>query len=170
MINGDVLPRRSSQACRTLNKNIHLLVVFSSLCHLAKLWSEAVQVYIISWITQALLIGSHLWPIGLFMEDRRIDDVTISIFFSFFFFSIRQIDSIAVDLFRYRSQKTSDSAASRLPFLCTYNILTSPVIYDETDARQHGISLLIAQHDWSVVTSVISTVRSLPFYQLLWVI
>ena len=35
------------------------------------------------------------------------------------------------------------SAAPRVPLFCSYYILTSPVIYYWTDARQHGIYLLI---------------------------
>ena len=35
------------------------------------------------------------------------------------------------------------SAAPRVPLFCSYHILTSSVIYYWTDARQHGIYLLI---------------------------
>ena len=53
-------------------------------------------------------------------------------------------------LFCNRSQKTSkcgknisDTLLSpRVPLFCSYNILTSSVIYYWTDARQHGIYLL----------------------------
>ena len=36
------------------------------------------------------------------------------------------------------------SAAPRVPLLCSYHILTSSMIYYWTDARQHGIYLLIS--------------------------
>ena len=59
---------------------------------------------------------------------------------------------VAVRLFSNRSQKTSKCGKNisdtlglppRVPLFCSYHILTSSVIYYWTDARQHGIYLLI---------------------------
>ena len=64
---------------------------------------------------------------------------------------------VAVRLFSNRSQKTStcgknisDTLGYRLVchFFCSYHILTSSVIYYWTDARQHGIYLLIRSIFW----------------------
>ena len=61
---------------------------------------------------------------------------------------------VAVHLSNNRSQRTSkcgknisDTLGYRLvcPFSCSYEILTSSVVYYWTDARQHGIYLLVIQ-------------------------
>ena len=49
---------------------------------------------------------------------------------------------VAVRLFINRSHLWHTQLSLRVPFFCSYHILTSPVIYYWTDARQHGIYLL----------------------------
>ena len=74
---------------------------------------------------------------------------------SVFFFSdhcIKQIDSMlpwVCSVIDHRGRQNvvkttvTHSPAARVPLLCFYDILTSSVIYYRTDARQHGIYLLI---------------------------
>ena len=67
------------------------------------------------------------------------------------FYYTKRIDSMllcACSIIDHRGRQNvvrtsvTHSAASRVPFFCSYQILTSSVIYYWTDARQHGIYLL----------------------------
>ena len=77
----------------------------------------SIRVYIISSVMHAF------WLVLTYdlLEDRRIDDVIIKIFFWILYY-IKQIDSKWL--------------------FCSYHILTSSMTYHWTDARQLGIYLL----------------------------
>ena len=75
-------------------------------------------------------------------EDRRIDDViikTFSVYFNSLLYKTNRFQ-FAVRLFSNRSQRTY-----LVCHWCSYQILTSSVIYYWTDARQLGIYLLNIQ-------------------------
>ena len=71
-----------------------------------------------------------------------------------FFYYIKQIDSMLpciCSVIDHRGRQNvvrtsvTHSAAPRVPLFCPCHILTSSVIYYCTDARQHGIYLLIVE-------------------------
>ena len=77
-----------------------------------------------------------------------------------FRYYIKQIDSMllcvysVIDHRRHQNvvrTSVTHAAMPRLPLFCSYHILTSSVIYYCTDARQHGIYLLIISHRYENV-------------------
>ena len=76
------------------------------------------------------------------LEDRRIDDVIIKTFFPVYFNSLLYKTSrfqVALGLFSNRSQRTSKCGKY---IFCSWQVLTSSVIYYWTDPRQLEIYLL----------------------------
>ena len=64
------------------------------------------------------------------------------------------------------STSVAHLAAPRMPLFCSYHILTSSVIYYWTDARQHGIYLLISKRQTSEQTSWACTRLTGQYYLL----
>ena len=105
----------------------------------------SIELYIISSVMHAF------WLVLTYdlLEDRLIDDVIIKTFLILYYtkqidFKLTCVCSVIDHRWRQNVVRTSvtHSAAPRVPLFCSYQILTSSLIYCWTDTRQLGIYLL----------------------------